>query len=454
MRSTPIGRQKWDTEKMGKVFGPALQLLLAIGLAWAHHGATAAGAAVGTVSLSVGQAYAISAEGTSRLLDRGAAVHVGDRIETQVGGHVHVQFVDGGRLSVRPMSRLTIEDYSDPKMGRSGAGSIRFRLESGVVRSITGQWGEGAKDRFRLNTPLAAIGVKGTDFAVRADRDKTAAAVYTGAIVLAPLDSTCAATVGPCLNGSERMLTESMKGQMVELSRSQAAPELVPAVDLLAQSARAVPLALASPAAAGSRAAARNAATPVETSVSEALVADTARQAANVPAPVVTQLAWGRNANPLAGDNLSRPSADLLAQGGRPTVGIFSYTLFSTAAPLSAGAVLGGGEATASLRLASSYAGLVDIYGQAIETVSVTGGLLNLDFARSLFSTTLNLSGTRLGQDTLRANGSISSAGLFYSADGTQLVAGAVSPDGKQAGYLFEKRVSPGLVRGITLWGR
>ncbi|MFN5724934.1 MAG: hypothetical protein ACK47O_14115, partial [Betaproteobacteria bacterium] len=129
-------------------------------------------------------------------------------------------------------------------------------------------------------------------------------------------------------------------------------------------------------------------------------------------------------------------------------------TLFSTAAPLSAGAVLGGGEATASLRLASSYAGLVDIYGQAIETVSVTGGLLNLDFARSLFSTTLNLSGTRLGQDTLRANGSISSAGLFYSADGTQLVAGAVSPDGKQAGYLFEKRVSPGLVRGITLWGR
>ncbi|MFM8637711.1 MAG: ATP-binding cassette domain-containing protein, partial [Betaproteobacteria bacterium] len=53
-----------------------------------------------------------------------------------------------------------------------------------VVRSITGQWGEAAKDRFRLNTPLAAIGVKGTDFAVRVEPDKTAAAVYTGAIVL------------------------------------------------------------------------------------------------------------------------------------------------------------------------------------------------------------------------------------------------------------------------------
>ena len=31
---------------------------------------------------------------------------------------------------------------------------------------------------------------------------------------------------------------------------------------------------------------------------------------------------------------------------------------------------------------------------------------------------------------------------------------GAVTPDGKQAGYLFEKRVTPGVVRGITLWGR
>jgi hypothetical protein len=352
------------------------------------------------------------------------------------------------------MSRLTIEEYSDPQPGRSVVGSIRFRLESGVVRSITGQWGESAKDRFRLNTPLAAIGVKGTDFAVRADRDKTAAAVYTGAIVLAPLDSACAATVGPCINGSERLLTESMKGQMVELSRSQPTPELVPAVDLLAQSTRAVPLAASVSGSSGSRTVSRASTAPVDTSVSEALVADAARQAANAPAPVVNQFIWGRNANSLPGDGISRPSADLLGQGARPTVGILSYTLFTTAPPVSAGAVLGGGEASVSLRLANSHAGLVDIYGQSIETVAVTGGLLSLDFARSLFSTTLNLSGPKLGQDTLKASGTVSSAGLFYSADGTQFVAGAASPDGKQAGYVFEKRVNPGIVRGITLWGR
>jgi hypothetical protein len=439
---------------MGKVFAPLLHATFGLALVLLASGAFAASPPVGTVSLLVGQAYAIAGDGNSRPLDRGSALHVGDRIETQAGGHVHVQFVDGGRLSVRPMSRLIIEDYSDPQAGRSGAGSIRFRLESGVVRSITGRWGESAKERFRLNTPLAAIGVKGTDFAVRADRDKTAAAVYTGAIVLAPLDGICAGSVGPCINGSERLLTESMKGQMVELTRSQSTPELVPAVDLLAQSSRAVPLAATASVVTSTRPVVRAASASMDPSVSDALAAGAARQATNVPAPVVNQFVWGRNANSLVGDNLSRPSVDLMAQGARPTVGIFSYTLFTSAPPLSPGAVLGGGEAAVSLRLANSYAGLVDIYGQSIETVAVTGGLLNLDFARALFSTTLNLSGAQLGQDTLKATGSISSAGLFYSADGTQLVAGAVSPDGKQAGYLFEKRVNPGLVRGITLWGR
>jgi hypothetical protein len=429
-------------------FAAALVLLLGV-----HSPAARASSAVGSVSLLVGQAHAITSDGNARKLERGATLHVGDRIETPVSGHVHVQFVDGGRLSVRPMSRLTIEDYAAPQADRPGSGAIRFRLESGVVRSITGQWGEVAKDRFRLNTPLAAIGVKGTDFAVRVEPDKTAAAVYTGAIVMAPMDSGCAATFGPCLNGSERLLTEAMKGQMMELSRSQTTPELVPAVGLLAQSTRAVPLGVVA-AASGTRPVARLLLGGLDDTVSEALAADTARKASNVPAPVVTQFQWGRNANSLAGDTLSRPSGALLAEGARPSVGIFSYTLFTTAAPLAPDAVLGAGESAVSLRLANGYAGLVDIYGQSIETVAITGGRLNLDFARLLFSTTLNLSGTRLGQESLVADGTVSRTGQFYSANGNQLVAGAVTPDGKQAGYLFEKRVTPGVLRGITLWGR
>jgi hypothetical protein len=33
-------------------------------------------------------------------------------------------------------------------------------------------------------------------------------------------------------------------------------------------------------------------------------------------------------------------------------------------------------------------------------------------------------------------------------------VAGALTRDGKEAGYLFSKDVSAGTFRGVTLWGR
>lgn len=41
---------------------------------------------------------------------------------------------------------------------------VRFRLDRGVARAISGAAAEGARERFRLNTPLVAIGVRGTDF--------------------------------------------------------------------------------------------------------------------------------------------------------------------------------------------------------------------------------------------------------------------------------------------------
>ena len=48
------------------------------------------------------------------------------------------------------------------------------------MRSVTGQWGEASRDRFRLNTPIAAIGVKGTDFVVKVENGKTFASVLSG----------------------------------------------------------------------------------------------------------------------------------------------------------------------------------------------------------------------------------------------------------------------------------
>src|SRR3972149_2578233 len=138
--------------------------------------AWAAGEPVAEVSLAIGVSRLIGADGNARAVVRGMSGHVGERVETEQGGHVHLRFVDGAFVSVRPGSRLFIETsrYGAGRRERSG---IRFRLEQGVARSISGKGAEIARERFRLNTPIAAIGVRGTDFVVQADTNRVLVAI-------------------------------------------------------------------------------------------------------------------------------------------------------------------------------------------------------------------------------------------------------------------------------------
>ena len=86
--------------------------------------------------------------------------------------------------------------------------------------------------------------------------------------------------------------------------------------------------------------------------------------------------------------------------------------------------------------------------------MQVTNPTLSVDFARSTFSTQLQLSSTSLGQETFNASGVIGANGVFTSAASGQSLAGAFSMDGRQAGYQFSKGVTRGTVSGLTLWGR
>ncbi len=463
-----------------------LAALFAVGFAGA---AAPAPDIVAEATMVIGVARLLSADGAAQSVDRGTAVRVGDRIETGAGGHVHLRFVDGARLSVRPLSRLQIENYSRSDE-QSALTAIKFRLDEGVVRSITGAWGEAARDRFRLNTPVAAIGVKGTDFVVKSDANNTLASVYTGAITLTPLSPACSASLGPCLNGSERLLSEDMKGQMLSLDRLQASPQLVPAIDLLAQRAQPVVVAELAPRPERSIKAepARSettvekavfsesraveavavqvaAATPVAVTPAPAAVTVTVTPAPVVvtpvpvvlPAPVVSQLVWSRLAAVAAdGDTISRSFAQA-SQGGRVgTVGNFAYTLMRDA-PGSAGAVLVSADSSANFRLAGSAAQLIwsDRGTDVSDAVRVEKASLSVDFARSTYATALSLASARIGSDSLVSSGVVSSAGLLQQQSGNALVAGAMSLDGKEAGYFFEKSLgATGQLRGITLWGR
>ena len=495
---------------------PLAILLLALTSPARAAGAPDGAAMVGEATLVIGVARLISTDGVERLVDRGTAIRVGDRIETGAGGHVHLRFVDGARLSVRPASRLQVENYSRAS-DASALTAIKFRLDEGVVRSITGAWGEAERDRFRLNTPVAAIGVKGTDFVVKSDGETTLASVYTGAIMLTPIAGVgCQTSFGPCLNGSEKLLSEDMKGQMLSLSRQQATPQLVPAVDLLAQ--RVVRPVMAevtvrpdlvikpevNPVA--SPVVSRTDTSPEKTVVSESRVTEmVAVQVASaaqltqpvvppvvtptqpvapvqpvppvVPVqpiapvlvvtpvtpvtpvvlpPVVTQLVWARMAEVAPdGDSLSRSFAQAIEGGRQGTVGNFAYSLYrevSATAPV----VLASADTSANFRLAGSAAQLTMPSGRSTvsEAVQVNNGTLSVDFAHSTYATQLNVSNARIGVDSVTSNGIIKSNGVLLGQGGNAYTAGALSLDGKEAGYFFEKTLAAGQLTGLTLWGR
>jgi len=186
----------------------------------------------GEVVLAKGNAF-LQREGT-RLrmpISAGYAARTGDVFQTTSGGHLHIRLHDGGLIILRPESRVIIDEYifrpEDPSAAR-----VRLRLEEGVMRTITGAGIKTAQHRFRLNTPIAAIGVSGTDFTTYTDSVSTRISVAEGGVVMSALDGTCEVTaLGPCEGGGARELLAKHNGLMLILNQGETAPDIVTATD-------------------------------------------------------------------------------------------------------------------------------------------------------------------------------------------------------------------------------
>lgn len=411
-------------------------LLAAAGAAWA------AAAAVGEVSLAIGVGRLVGGDGQTSRIVRGMPVHAGDRIETEQGGHAHVRFVDGAFVSVRPGSRLFIETYSYDA-ARPQDSAIRFRLEQGVVRAISGKGAEAARERFRLNTPIAALGVRGTDFVVLVEPERVRVAIYSGAIALTPLGEGCRAdALGPCATVATRALSADMGQVMLEFQRQQAAPRLVPI--------NGAPDRLNPPAPEEPRGGTRNSqsATQANTEVLGAQAVSGRGQPAPPPPPPT--LVWGRwMAQPWSGDNLSQ-TIDEARAGRKVTAGNDYYVLFRPEPPLPV-LVSNLGRVDFTLRDAQVHL----LRGGVAELGRVDSAWLSVDFAARQFATGIAMSHTQAGAASLELAGRVRDDGIFAvrAADGG-VVAGALTVGGKEAGYFFERPVTGGNFIGITRWGR
>lgn len=416
---------------------------------------------VGQVSLLIGEARLVRRDGSSLLLRQGGQVAVGDRIETTANGHVHVRFVDNAVVSVRPESVLEVQSYRFDAANPQ-ANEVRLKVAQGVSRSISGAATDADKSRFRLNTPIAAIGVRGTDFIVQAGSTDARATVAAGAIVMSPLGNGCSAEgLGPCSGRSAQLLSADMGRLMVELRQGERTPRVVPAADhLLASSTPSVE------SRAATRAMALAAAQPLLTdprgvnndrAAAELLaivpISSVDARELTAPADKSAQLAWGRYWGVPTSFTLNYTDA----QAGRHvTVGDTDAGLFRADDPARAEAMLAAQTGTkVDFRLSRAEASY-EKQGRS-EAAAIEGGTFSVDFLHRRFATALALDSATAGKAELRASGDIrggEQAGIFVVKDVDLSVAGAISVNGREAGYLFTREFGGGTFRGRTLWGR
>lgn len=119
-------------------------------------------AAAARVEFATSGVTATGSDGVPRPLTKGASVDAGDMIQT-TGGRAQLRFSDGGMVSLQPNTEFKIDEYSfEGKTDGSEKGF--FSLVKGGLRAITGAIGHVNKKNYQVNTAVATIGIRGTEF--------------------------------------------------------------------------------------------------------------------------------------------------------------------------------------------------------------------------------------------------------------------------------------------------
>ena len=126
---------------------------------------------IGTVDTIGGAPSVIRADGLRVELEAGAPLFQGDVIETDEGGAVSIVFVDNSTFAMDAGGRMVLDEFIfDPA---SQEGSSAFTVVQGVFSFVSGEIAKTGPEAMIVNTPVAMIGIRGTEVAVRTDGEAT-----------------------------------------------------------------------------------------------------------------------------------------------------------------------------------------------------------------------------------------------------------------------------------------
>lgn len=116
--------------------------------------------AIGTVSRIQGEASG-TRSGAARVLALNTSVVLNETVSTGTATRLEVTFKDNTRLTLGENAKLTLDRYVfNPAAGR---GTIRFRVV-GAFRFLSGQVSKLTRSDVSVTTPVATVGIRGTEF--------------------------------------------------------------------------------------------------------------------------------------------------------------------------------------------------------------------------------------------------------------------------------------------------
>jgi hypothetical protein len=136
-------------------------LLSLAGLCWAGVIAAAEDSRIfGHVELVQGTVTVQSPDGQTVSPQVGDEIETGSTLITGADGELHVATKDSGYVALRANTRLRLDAY------RAEGGDddhLALSLLKGTFRAITGWIGHFNRDEYKITTPTATIGIRGTD---------------------------------------------------------------------------------------------------------------------------------------------------------------------------------------------------------------------------------------------------------------------------------------------------
>ena len=440
-------------------------LLVATGLSLLSAAAVAGQA--GKVVFAIGKAQ-VSAKPAA--VDQ--AIEEGDELSTGSDGYIYMKTVDDGFLILRPNSKARVIAY---KIDAANPANTQVKLEllSGVARSISGDGVKRARHNFRFNTPVAAIGVRGTDFIVYTNQQSSWVSVVSGGVVMSSFAGACGPEgTGPCEGVTSRELFAGRADAMLQLQRGEQAPQLMQGATVAPElnapargdepvgkvvtgaTSGAAPLTEVNLDAAKTIPPLTNAPTTQPPPV----VIPTPDLPAPVPAVpetpfVQNEIMWGRWKTVAAGMPVDAALvAKIEAEGKKVQIRYGNYVI---ARPDNSAFVMPR-EGTASFALTGGEATLTKLGGEALPA-RIENASLNIDFAAQSYSTGLSVINS-LGQVDVRSKGDVTRNGLMENSllsQGVFLRGMLGGTNASEAVYTFKSNGDAQLsAAGITTWSR